>query len=137
MFSNTHADGGVYSVIVTAVIQETKYNLALNTNTDVTFTLTIVDPCVAAVINDNADTDYNREISDQTISRLGGSVSQTFYQFTDDVSLTYDLNNTNPSSILTGVSICGSRTYTLENEFTWLTTDWINGIITVEATLDN
>lgn len=55
----------------------------------------------------------------------------------DSVSLTYDVTNTNPSSVLTGVSICGPRTYTFLTSYDWMALDQVNGIITVQTDLDS
>jgi hypothetical protein len=54
----------------------------------------------------------------------------------DSVSLTYDTAHTNPNSVLTGVSICGLRTYTFLTSYSWMTLDQVNGIIRVQTDSD-
>lgn len=61
------------------------------------------------------------------------------YEFTDQVSLTYDTTNQVAASSTAGVSICGPRSYSFSPSLAG--TDWLsfdqnsNGLITVAATL--
>jgi len=77
VYSNNLPDSGVYTIIVTAELSGVKYNVpSINKNTALTFGITIVDPCATAVVNDFADTTYNRVILNMVTSVLGPSDSQ-------------------------------------------------------------
>ena len=79
----------------------------------------------------------------------GGPASFYFYQFIDSVSQVRDnsglytwdaLSDPLVSDLNAGSTTCGRRTYTLGGDYvssmTWLTSDWTNGVISVETNND-
>jgi len=62
----------VYTVSVTAELTGLRYiDPTININTELTFQLTIVDPCSTAIVNNFADTTNNRVIRNMETSVLG------------------------------------------------------------------
>jgi hypothetical protein len=90
----------------------------------------MVDPCTTTIVNNFANSTYNRVIRDMTTSVKNTSPDYVqFWSFMDSVSMT---NSTSPlNSVTTGSLVCGPRVYTLDgnsqNSGTWLTLNVADG----------
>lgn len=71
--TTNRANSGTYNVRITATLQETKYNAALNINSEV-FTLTILDECTTTVLNNVSPASLNVNFQNMATSIIAAPV---------------------------------------------------------------
>lgn len=128
--TNDRITSGQYTIDVTATLQESKYNLALNVNTE-SFTLTITDPCTSTQLNNLADTTLNVQLVDMTYAILQPANIQTYHEVYDSVGMNIGCTNNGFAHDSTCFEYsCGDRsiswtTNPLGQTYSWLSVNEI------------